>query len=381
MTLTGKLAFFAPIKPPDHPIPSGDRLIAQNLIKALEIGGHQVMLASRYICYSKRSDPAILAERKAGALAEASRFINERKALPNSEQVDAWITYHPYCKAPDWIGPLVSCELNIPYVTIEAARTGQGDDTDPWRPWREEAQAGIRKADLHLVFKPSDRAYLTELLGSTERLRDFPTFVDLQTLIGEDAFHLPSHWSDETPVIITTGMMRKGKKDQNFYMLAEILSGMVDQDWNLIVVGGGPEEDAIRVAFGNIPAERVHWTGQVSHDEVLKWMRAADIFMWPGWKEPIGMVYLEAQAQGLPVIAYESMGVPLVVDHEVSGLLAPEGDDVTMQANIRCLLEDKAQRTKMGEAAKAKVRNIHSIEAASERLSAVMKEVSGGQGS
>ena len=70
-----KVAFFAPIKPPDHPIPSGDRLIARNLIKALKIAGHKVEIASKYICYSKRSDKEILTERKKGAYEEASRII------------------------------------------------------------------------------------------------------------------------------------------------------------------------------------------------------------------------------------------------------------------------------------------------------------------
>lgn len=372
MTLSRKIAFFAPIKPPDHAIPSGDRLIAQNLVKALELGGHTVNVASRYICYSKRSDPVILAERKSGALVEAERIVKEASALPIAERPDVWLTYHPYCKAPDWIGPIVTRALGIPYITIEAARTGQGDETDPWKQWREEAQAGIRQADLNLVFKPSDRAYLIDLLGSTKRLRDFATFVDLETLTGNEAFELPKHWNDDTPVLITTGMMRKGKKDKNFFMLAEILLGMTDQDWNLLVVGGGPEESAIREAFAGIPAERIHWTGQVSHGDVLKWMRAADIFIWPGWKEPIGMVYLEAQAQGLPVIAYESMGVPLVVQHDDTGLLAPEGDVDTMRSNITQMLKDESLRTVMGRSAKAKVRKAHSLEAASQRLSEVL---------
>ncbi|MEM7290962.1 MAG: hypothetical protein AAF412_11450, partial [Pseudomonadota bacterium] len=134
MTSPMRIAFFAPIKPPDHPIPSGDRLIAQNLFKAMELGGHRVELASRYICYSKRHAAEILEERKSGALAEAETIIERYSRLAPEDQPQVWLTYHPYCKAPDWIGPRVSAKLGIPYVTIEAARTGQGDETDPWGP-------------------------------------------------------------------------------------------------------------------------------------------------------------------------------------------------------------------------------------------------------
>ena len=374
MSSPRRIAFFAPIKPPDHPIPSGDRLIAQNLVKALKVGGHKVDLASRYICYSKRHAPEILAERKSGALKEAQNLVDAYLAQDKENRPELWITYHPYCKAPDWIGPVVSAALDIPYITLEAARTGQGGDEDPWQLWRAEAQQGIRQANMHLVFKPSDRTYLTELLGTDEKLRDLPTFVDLESLSGDDVHVRPISWDELTPVLITTGMMRKGKKDKNFYMLAEILSGLVEVDWKLIVVGGGPEEKPIRTAFNRIPDERMHWTGQVEHKDVLKWMRASDVFIWPGWKEPIGMVYLEAEAQGIPVLAYESMGVPLVVSQGETGLLAKEGDVEAMRSNIVTLLSDENLRDKMGEAAREKVAKSHSLQAASHRLNEVLSE-------
>jgi len=41
-----KIAFYAPLKSPDHPVPSGDRLMARMLIAALRIGGHEVAIAS-----------------------------------------------------------------------------------------------------------------------------------------------------------------------------------------------------------------------------------------------------------------------------------------------------------------------------------------------
>jgi len=374
MTKMRQIAFFAPIKPPDHPIPSGDRLIAQNLIKAFELAGHNVELASRYICYSKRSNPEILQDRKSGALAEAADILKTYGATAVEDRPDIWITYHPYCKAPDWIGPIVSRELGIPYVTIEAARTGQGGPEDPWGPWREEAQAGIRQANLHLVFKPSDRAYLTELLGDGERLRDIPPFMDTDMAVVHPRTK-PYHWNPDEPVLITTGMMRKGKKDRNFYMLAEILTGLQDTCWNLVVVGGGPEEENIRAAFGAIPQTRIHWTGQIEHHEVLSWMKAGDVFIWPGWKEPIGMVYLEAQLQGLPVIAYESMGVPLVVSHGETGLLAAENDVGELRANIVRLLGDNELRSTMHFAARQKVLNRHSLEAAAQNLDAALAEL------
>ncbi len=368
------IAFYAPIKPPDHPIPSGDRLIAANIVTALKLAGHTVNLASRNISYSKRSSLDILKERKNGAIAEADRIISKYANGPTKTRPDLWITYHPYCKAPDWIGPKVSSALNIPYLTIEAARTAQGVG-DEWEPWRKEAQAGIKLADRHLCFKPTDRAYLGELLGSDENLMDIPAFLDTPNIGIARPASLPSHWNSHTPVLVTAGMMRKGKKDRNFFMLAEVLSGIIGDSWNLVVIGGGPEEDAIQAAFSSVPDERIHWCGQIEHAEVLKWMAAGDIFVWPGWKEPIGMVYLEAQLQGLPVIAQRSMGVPLVVQDQKTGMLSPEDDLEAMRANLKALLGDSHLRQSMSSKARANVLNNHGLERAADRINECISDL------
>ena len=361
------IAFYAPIKPPDHHIPSGDRLIAQNIFKALEICGANVELATRYIAYSKRHDLNILEERKTGALREANALISKYESLSKSSHPEIWVTYHPYCKAPDWIGPLVSKVLDIPYVTIEAAKTGQGGPEDLWKPWRKEAQAGIKFADKHLVFKPSDRQYLIKILGSDHNLLHFNPFIDAENTELAKPFALPDKWHTQTPVLITTGMMRKGKKVDNFNILAEALSKL-RETFNLIVVGGGPEEAAIKAAFSAIDAQRIYWAGLVEHSDVLRWMRSSDIFIWPGWKEPIGMVYLEAQLQELPIIAYESMGVPLVVENNETGFLAQEGDIAGLRDNLSKLLMNAELAKTMGKSGRKKVLSQHGIKAAANRL-------------
>jgi glycosyltransferase involved in cell wall biosynthesis len=365
------VAFYAPIKPPDHHIPSGDRLIAQNIFKALEMSGVNVELASRYIAYSKRHDETILVQKKQGAEDEAEILLKAYTSRAPALRPQIWLTYHPYCKAPDWIGPIVSKALNIPYVTIEAAKTGQGGAEDLWKPWREEAQAGIRQADLHLVFKPTDEQYLCELLGSQEKLVPFSPFIDAENIDLAQPMELPQHWDRNTPVLITTGMMRKGKKLDNFHILAKALTNL-GADFNLIVVGGGPEEMAVRQAFSSLDEGQIHWTGMVEHSDVLRWMRSSDVFIWPGWKEPIGMVYLEAQLQELPVLAYKSMGVPLVVANNETGLLAPEDDLRTLKDNTIKLLQDAHLRNTMGKKGRIKVLTEHGIQAASNRLAEIL---------
>ncbi|MEL7274116.1 MAG: glycosyltransferase family 4 protein [Pseudomonadota bacterium] len=356
-----KVAFYAPIKPPDHPIASGDRLIARNLIKALELAGHDVTLASRFIAYSKRLDDAILQERKALARGEADQIIARMKAHPP----DLWLTYHPYCKAPDWLGPRVSQALKIPYITVEAARTGQGleNGQDLWRDWRHEAQAGMRMADLHLAFKPQDAAMLGEVLGDEASIQMFPPFI--APLPKPASSPIPE---TPTPILLAVGMMRPGKKEQNFRLLLEALKPICGKDWHLVLVGEGPGRADLQVAFEVLGPNRTTFTGAIERRQVLGLMQQATLFCWPGWHEPIGMVFLEAQAMGLPVIALNSMGVPLTVVDGKTGLLSAEDDRAAFTANIEKALGSARLRHELSTAGPPHMAKNHSLEAAAQRL-------------
>lgn len=365
-----RIAFYAPIKPPDHPIASGDRLIAQNLMKALEQAGYDVQLASRFIAYSKREDYEILQQRKSNAWAEAQIILEEMRKDPP----DLWLTYHPYCKAPDWIGPIVSSALSIPYVTVEAAKTGQGFENgqDRWAHWREEAQAGIKQADLHLAFKPTDRAFLTELLGDAGRIKMIPPFIETQSPDDIPTAQLPTHWRPNTPTLLAVGMMRPGKKLENYRILAEALAPLEGLHWNLILIGGGPEEGTVRDHFSRFDPARLLFTGAVSQTEVLGYMKAADLFVWPGFKEPIGMVYLEAQSMGLPVAALNSMGVPLSVVHGETGLLADSGNETALCEVLRTLISHPSLRTDFAANTRGHIEKNHSMASASTALTAAL---------
>ena len=49
-----RVAFYAPMKPPDHPLPSGDRRMARAFMDLLASLGHEVELASRFRSYDRR---------------------------------------------------------------------------------------------------------------------------------------------------------------------------------------------------------------------------------------------------------------------------------------------------------------------------------------
>ena len=83
--------------------------------------------------------------------------------------------------------------------------------------------------------------------------------------------------------------------------------------------------------------------------------------MFPGFRESLGMVYLESQSCGLPVVAFDNGGIPEVVAHGQTGFLTPMEQTQSFDTAIKKLLQDKDLRRSMGQNAAAHVRLHHDL--------------------
>ena len=90
-------------------------------------------------------------------------------------------------------------------------------------------------------------------------------------------------------------------------------------------------------------------------DDLPALMTAADVFAMPSTGEPCALVYLEAMAAGLPIIALDDGGTPELVLHERQGLLSAHGDVEALASNLRRLLSDESVRQAMGESGRRRV--------------------------
>src|SRR5689334_3873313 len=106
-----KIAFYAPLKAPDHPDPSGDRTVGRLLLAALKRGGMKPILASRFRSRLSGDSEAEQQKFAAKGHATADRLIAKYRKLPKAERPNAWFTYHLYYKAVDWVGPRVAAAL------------------------------------------------------------------------------------------------------------------------------------------------------------------------------------------------------------------------------------------------------------------------------
>lgn len=337
-----RVAFYAPLKEPDHPVPSGDRQMARLLVAALRAGGHEVELVSRLRAFAAEPEAA----RRDAVEAEADREVGRIAALwsgPGRGLPDLWFTYHSYYKAPDLLGPVLGARFSLPYVCAEASHAAKRA-AGPWAGWHAASERAIRAARLHFCFTRRDRAGLAGLVADPSRLVDLPPFIDPAPFVAGRA---SSQGGDIR--LVTVAMMRPGDKSRSYAFLARaVLALPADPGWHLTVIGDGPARDDVRALFDGLPAGRVEWMGELTAPAVVDTLRGCDLYVWPGFGEAYGLGYLEAQAVGLPVLAMACCGVPSVVEHGRSGLLAPEGALDDFVAALRRLMGDPDLRDRLG---------------------------------
>jgi len=96
---------------------------------------------------------------------------------------------------------------------------------------------------------------------------------------------------------------------------------------------------------------RVRFTGFISDMSVF--LKALDIIAVPSQDEPLGLISVEAQAQGRPVIVSSQGGLPETVAEGTSGLILEENTPECLASKVRQLVNDKERRNKMGRAGRS----------------------------
>ena len=354
-----RVAFYAPLKSPNHPVPSGDRRVARLLMDALLLGGHEVELVSDFRSFEGRGDAAVQASLQAqGQRIAADLVARWSPDAPQARRPDLWMTYHLYYKAPDWLGPAVCRTLGLPYVVAEASFAAKRA-VGPWAVGHAAVHDALQLADLLLCPTADDMPALQAVARPCAQLWRLPPFLDPEPYL--EAARLrqqhrarlgAAHGLDPAvPWIIVSAMMRAGDKQASYQGLAQVLAQLVDLPWRLLVAGDGPAGAEIRAGLEQVAPGRCHFAGECNAAQLAALYAASDLCLWPAVNEAYGMAMLEAQAAGTPVVSCAVRGVPEVVRDGLTGLLAPAGDMAALATSARRLLQDAPLRAGMGLAA------------------------------
>lgn len=183
----------------------------------------------------------------------------------------------------------------------------------------------------------------------------------------------------DRPVVVCVSRLVP-RKGQDTLIQAMPLILAAQPDAVLLIVGGGPYADDLkRLAERTGVADSVRFTGAVPWEELPAHFGAGDVFAMPCRTrrggldvEGLGIVYLEASATGLPVVAGDSGGAPDAVLDGETGWVVRGGEPGEAAERIVALLDDAELRRRMGERGRKWVEDAWRWDLLAERLKALL---------
>lgn len=145
-------------------------------------------------------------------------------------------------------------------------------------------------------------------------------------------------------------------------------SARVTAAHRLLIVGNGPQEEALRALAGKLGiADRVAWAGYTPHAEVPDEYRRMDMLVVPSktvanWKEQLGRVVLEALFIGVPVAVSDSGELPRLIGATGGGVTFRENDDADLAARLTAHLADPGILQERAERSRDQVRETYGVE-------------------
>jgi len=258
--------------------------------------------------------------------------------------------------ADRWGVPLVHTPHTLARVKDALRPPGQGGESEA-RVLAEEHLTTV--ADAQVVNSAADREALVDLYGADpSRVPVVPPGVDLRTFRpgakreARDRCGLPQG----ALVVLYVGRIQPLKGPDVVVDAARELVRTHPRltERLLVLLAGGPSGTAaVRLAGLDDPSRdgMLRVLGPVPHDELTYLYRSADVLVMPSRSESFGLVALEAQACGTPVVATRVGGLVTAVADGISGVLVESTDAASVAGALRQVLGDEAYRSRLAAGA------------------------------
>jgi glycosyltransferase involved in cell wall biosynthesis len=204
------------------------------------------------------------------------------------------------------------------------------------------------------IIAPSEsvRQILVDEYGITERVTIIPTGLKLEPFqrANGGAIRQERGWGEDR-VLISVGRL---VKEKNWPLLLEAAAQVIQTQpqLRLVIIGEGEERKNLEKLAGQLNlADRIEFTGRLPFDQVIGYLKAADLFCFASAIETQGLVTMEALAAGLPVVAVDGGGTRDTVTHGQEGLLTA-GDSHALATAIERVIGDEALLHRFKQAAR-----------------------------
>lgn len=189
------------------------------------------------------------------------------------------------------------------------------------------------------------------------------------------SFPMPEQKTSESPIILSLARLSRGDVTKGIPELLEIFASLAPEfpEWQLLVAGDGDDRARLEAMANMLAPGRVSFAGRVSDAELHALLREAAVFALPSRKEGFGIVYVEAMANALPVLAVSAGGITDVVVHEETGLLPAPGDAGALRTALTSLMSDADLRRRLGAAGRRRVLEHFTESAFQSRMDALLE--------
>ncbi|SCL70856.1 glycosyltransferase family 4 protein [Micromonospora chersina] len=238
-----------------------------------------------------------------------------------------------------------------------------------------------RGVDVTTYLGEYTRVRLARVLDGVTELRRLAPGVDVDTYhpgVDGERVRLRLGLADRPVVVCVSRLVPRKGQDMLIRAMPEIRRRVPDAA--LLVVGGGPYRATLEKLARQTGVERdVVFTGSVPSAELPAHYAAGDVYAMPCRTrnrgldvEGLGIVYLEASATGLPVVAGDSGGAPDAVREGETGYVVRGRDVAQLADRVATLLADRDLARQFGAAGRAWVEREWRWETQAERMAALL---------
>jgi glycosyltransferase involved in cell wall biosynthesis len=230
----------------------------------------------------------------------------------------------------------------------------------------EMIQRYLKRCDHLIVPSESIKAKVEKEYHVEKPISVVPTPVDLSMFkVGEKvALRSSLGWTDDR-VLLYVGRIAKEKKLDLLLNAFDLIAKEIARA-RLVLVGRGPYMEGLKEKTHDMGlGDRVVFAGAIPHEEVPRYMAAADLFVFTSTTDTQGLVLVEAMASGTPVVAVDAPG-PTDVLQAGGGVLTEDSPSSFAEA-VCALIESPPQLHELSEAA-SEVAKRYGIRAATREL-------------
>ncbi len=217
----------------------------------------------------------------------------------------------------------------------------------------DRSRPGISYGRLQDILNPILYRWAVGLIAQTEKARRV-----YQDRVGHPNIRVipnpierwDSEYTERENVILNVGRFIPTKQQA---LLIKFFIEINDPTWKLVLVGVGPEfENCKLLAEESALSSRIIFTGNIHN--VNSYYGASKIFAFTSVSEGFPNALGEAMAAGLACISFDCVAGPAdLIDHEMNGILIPEGETDHYRTRLKRLMQDNSAINRLGSAAKS----------------------------